>query len=809
MGRHKFTSALPAVALFLLGLTINSFHWLTLPLRPGFDGSSHGLYAHDLLNENLFSFYVYHQFGPHPLIIYLQAIAFAIFGLSAAAMESTTIVAGALAVPAIYWASIWLFEDNGTTFSRRAGLITAMGFALSSFIAAHSRIGTEPVLMLAVELMAVALLWRGFQRGRWTDFVLAGLLVGVSQYVYIVARFFPLALAVATLGAVLANRRLLAHWRRLLCAAASAALVALPQWTLFLVHPFTFTARVSNPVGPSGGQFILELPDPAAVFAAKLSNLLTLMAWHWDTWVNSQFSKSLLTPVLIAGLIVGVAVALIQRRDRFVFAILLMGMMLLPDLLTYEKGDTSAIDSNRILPAIPFIFILAGLGLAKTWQAIEGGRRIPTWAGYLIPALVLISGLLRQWDYATHARLQNLVSDSQTARLSKIAEYIGSHLDKPILLPANRFRKPPLAFSLSEHFGNRHGGWPETLQHGDEVVAVLTNPNRPMGGGFSDEWVLLSDRTVYFLPPLQDSIELLYGEEEAITVGNGVVVATAFPARWQGVPLPFIPLYARFENHLSFVGYKHSDFSPGSTLALTLFWQSELEVKRDVEIFVQLYDPARQVVLVNRQVWPLDGVFRVRAWHPGETMPMSFRFSIPEDLVPGSYHLNVGVLDLVARTRVPLLTGGDSLRVKSFKVPLPADNRVPENEVEVRFGDTIALDGYTFVSDSAGLKMALFWHALDTPQFDYKVFVHIVDSDDRIVAQLDAQPLDGSYPTSIWSPGEVIVDEHIVSPIPQGEYRVYIGWYRHLEDGWERLPIVSEGVSTAADRFLLGTITLS
>ncbi len=38
------------------------------------------------------------------------------------------------------------------------------------------------------------------------DFVLAGLLIGVSQYVYEhFARFFPLALAVAFAGAVLAE----------------------------------------------------------------------------------------------------------------------------------------------------------------------------------------------------------------------------------------------------------------------------------------------------------------------------------------------------------------------------------------------------------------------------------------------------------------------------------------------------------------------------------------------------------------------------------------------------------------------------
>lgn len=70
MGKYRTPGALLATSLFLVSLTTNSMHWLTVPLRPGGDASNLGLYAHDLLQEKVFPFYVYHQFGPHPLIIY-------------------------------------------------------------------------------------------------------------------------------------------------------------------------------------------------------------------------------------------------------------------------------------------------------------------------------------------------------------------------------------------------------------------------------------------------------------------------------------------------------------------------------------------------------------------------------------------------------------------------------------------------------------------------------------------------------------------------------------------------------------------
>ena len=264
---RKYYGALLTAALLLVSLATNSLHGLTDPPGIDSDAAKLGLYAHDLLQEKLFPFYVYHQYAPHPLIIYVQSLVFAVLGYSVTTLSGVTIVGGALATPAIYWASRWIFEDQGAAFARKAGLIAALGLALSTSFNSISRWGNEVPLMPFVELMTVAYLWRGFRRGRWIDFVLAGLFVGISQYVYIVARFFPVALAVASVGAILANPKLLARWRGLILAATSAALVALPQWILFVTHPYTFIARTSNPVGTGGGNLFLncQIPFPSSL----------------------------------------------------------------------------------------------------------------------------------------------------------------------------------------------------------------------------------------------------------------------------------------------------------------------------------------------------------------------------------------------------------------------------------------------------------------------------------------------------------------------------------------------------------------
>ena len=797
-------------ALFLVSLAFYLLQWLVLPPAIGRDAAELGLNAFDFLQENIFPFYVYHQFAPNPLIIYLQSLAVAIFGYSIASLQVVTIVAGALATPAIYCASRWFFEDQGSVLARRAGVIAALGLALSSFFASQSRRGDEPILLPVVAAVAVAFLWRGFRRGHKLDFVLAGIFVGISQYTYIVARFFPMALVVASAGAVLANRRLLAHWRGLIWAAASSALVALPQWILFITFPYTFVARVTvHHARPPGGSWIFDLPDPVPVFAAKLSNQLLTLCCYSDVRANLLTEKSLLTPILVVGLMVGVVVVIMQRRDGQIFASLMMVLMFLPDLLTYEDmADFAAIDHSRLVGGIPFIFVIAGLGTATIWAWIENIRRLPSWLGNLVLALVLLSALLRQWDFATQVRPQRLAEHGSSSITTQVVEYIGNHLDRPLLLPTSQYVPPQVAFLLAEYFPYRKAGLEDTLKQGEIVTAVVVDPERSMENGFPEEWVLLRDKTVYFLPPMPENIEPLHGEETAIVGSEGVMVAKAFVARWRGEFPTYTPLDAPFANHLNLVGYQNSDLEAGSPLKLTLYWQPAQRVKRDVELFVQLYDRNQDKIVVNDHNWPLFGAFRIRAWHPEEIMPLSYSLPIPDDLPPGPYQLNAGVFDIIAHKRIPLVTGRDTHLVKTFKIPLPKDDRAPEIPSDINFGNIIELSGYSLTPISGGLKLTFFWRALEAPEIDYTSFVHIVDSNDKIVAQADLEPLHGRYPTSIWSPEEVIVDERILSSIPDGEYRIYIGWYRHLEDGWKRLSIVSQGTSPATDRVLLDTITL-
>ncbi len=95
-------------------------------------------------------------------------------------------------------------------------------------------------------------------------------------------------------------------------------------------------------------------------------------------------------------------------------------------------------------------------------------------------------------------------------------------------------------------------------------------------------------------------------------------------------------------------------------------------------------------------------------------------------------------------------------------------------------------------------NLKLIWQTNAIPPTDYTVFVHLLDPDDNLIAQADSPPANGAYPTSLWDPGEIIVDEHAIGDLPPGHYTLQVGLYQP-ETG-ERLPV--NGVPEGAVRLM-------
>jgi hypothetical protein len=97
------------------------------------------------------------------------------------------------------------------------------------------------------------------------------------------------------------------------------------------------------------------------------------------------------------------------------------------------------------------------------------------------------------------------------------------------------------------------------------------------------------------------------------------------------------------------------------------------------------------------------------------------------------------------------------------------------------------------------LDVELQWQTLSPMLQDYTIFLQVLDKADNIVGQVDSWPLQGTYPTSSWEPGEIVDDAFRIqldSELSPGPYKLHLGWYL-LED-LRRLPLLNE-VGQATD----------
>ena len=111
----------------------------------------------------------------------------------------------------------------------------------------------------------------------------------------------------------------------------------------------------------------------------------------------------------------------------------------------------------------------------------------------------------------------------------------------------------------------------------------------------------------------------------------------------------------------------------------------------------------------------------------------------------------------------------------------------------------ISLVGYTAESPQDNhLPLTLYWQAAETPAISYKVFVHLVDENNQVVAQSDTIPQNWTYPTTSWDAGEIVRDPLLldVSAVPAGRYTIRVGLYD--KDTGARL-LLQDGSADTAD----------
>ncbi|MCJ7737355.1 MAG: hypothetical protein MUQ10_08600, partial [Anaerolineae bacterium] len=224
-------------------------------------------------------------------------------------------------------------------------------------------------------------------------------------------------------------------------------------------------------------------------------------------------------------------------------------------------------------------------------------------------------------------------------------------------------------------------------------------------------------------------------------------------------------------------------------IEIVLIWSIEQPVAVNYGISLRLLDAAEQVVSV-KDTQPGYGFLPTSLWRPGELIADRYSLELPDEVsTENGYHLVVILYDVSSGEAIGQARLGD------FALPLESTARIErpprifdlppiENTIDVGFADLVTLRGYNLAQTDISLRLTLLWQSLSDMDEDYTVFVHLFAPENEfILAQSDAMPQAGAYPTSWWAPGEVVSETIDLSleDVPPGSYRLAVGLYdRHL-----------------------------
>jgi hypothetical protein len=330
----------------------------------------------------------------------------------------------------------------------------------------------------------------------------------------------------------------------------------------------------------------------------------------------------------------------------------------------------------------------------------------------------------------------------------------------------------------------------------------------------------MPDGTIVYLPWTENiEIDHLHaGLKSSLTLTDpyGALAATVVETK-EPLELPMLVAHkvdVNFSDRIKLIGWNGPRDITARSFHVLYFQRGELAVS--VQMIKQLWNLDAERVTPGSQMLLGGFIFAPEDWQPDDIYPVGIYLAAAEGADPGVYQLIVSMIQAEGQHRLSVVApdgrpGDDFAIVAKFKVPLPPPDISGMQPVQANFGEQIELIGYRFL-DSSGMpvtrpqpgkpiNLTLFWRALQQPEDDFTVLVHVEDQGHQIVAQADAQPQNGIYPTSVWDVDEIVTSTHVLVLPDKPPYTILVGLYR-----WptlERLVLYELGVPIQTDRYVI------
>jgi len=816
------------LSLLLLAAWFRVWRFADLPPGLWYDEAYNGMDSLAMLETGSPQLFFNGNSGREPLFLYLQSLSLKLLGPAPYALRLVSGVVGLLTIALMYRWLLNFFSQEPDRYW--LALIGAAGLTFSLWHVSMSRTGYRAVLVPLFVLLISDLFWQAWQKRSWLYFSGAGLALGLSQYTYTSTRLLPLIFVIFAATWFLFARqtsisnRVVAgssfEWfalpaRRLqtgsdlqvlalglLSIALVSLLVFLPLGLFFLQNPTFFFGRTVH-VSILNQMAQVEISPATFLLNHLIETLQVFVDGSGDpNWRHTVVDRANFDGLTRVGFWLGLIVALVCiRRPRYLWLLVSLLVLWLPAFL-------SDINTLRLAGFMVPYYALMAIGLVTLVR--QAGRFLPgapLWPRLALFGLVLlVSGGMTGYNYFVRWANEPEVYLAFRGQLVDLTHHLlEKSKNNDILLPFQTYTHPTTRFLLHSQFKEINRA-PAPLPNRPALLVIVRDMVDPPSKVTAHTYVWLTRDTAgqglaYLLPPSQlVDLAALDPAGEAVPFHNprtGRRFAELIPLKITTALAGLMdqPAIAQvnynWDQQLVLAGYevRPDRLLPGQSPLLTLYWQSLVWQPFNYTIFVQLVD-GRGTPLGQ---WT-DGFFSDQhRWRIGHMIPTQHRLWLGPDVPPGPYLVRMGLFDFKTGQRAPINTAGgesigDQIILGLFYVSEgERDPRQPQHLLTSTLGhlegDQIQLLGYSlpgFPANQETLRVRLYWQAGQRLRQNYTIFVQLLDAQDQLVTSWDAQPLAGQYPTSLWQPGEIVVDEFTLplsGELPPGNYRLVTGMY--------------------------------
>lgn len=768
------------------------------------------------------SYPLYEDTGrPEPLWRLLYAFSTGLLGAEVWLNRLTYFFVGVVTLALAHWAARQSLHDAPPLVAHLAAVVALLTLAFALGHITLSRSYYRAMLQLPPMFITLGFLARGLRSYQRRDFIYAGIALGAVVYTYTAGYVVPLALAPLAVSLLLFRRRLWRKWLPALALTGLAALLVMSPMLVRLVqNPAAILARADD---------VSRMDSSIPLDGRLVERVLGQILVRGDENPQYNVAQAPMMPAHLAGLFwLGLAGLLIRLRQPT--SALILAWLVLTPLPAILGGELPhGIRSVGLFAVLP---LMAGTGVASVLVLLRPvvALRYSVLAGALLVLLGLgfapgtahtykdywrNPGNWQQWNVHNLTLTHNEWFFRTDRRA--LAEWMKAQ-EGPLLMPLAEFDSRITQAWLFSRYPGIHSAAPGEVTIPQGALVVLPYDLRTADFLISPQFVLLDGDTMTILPPFDTATPAAWAAEEGMLIPNESssipVVGRAFPlaATPQFMPRHSSAPYV-LDGALQITGWYGQPTLTGEAgrywMALDALPLRPLGHDYTVYVQVQTQDYERLGGIDRRSLRWLYPAFQ---WAVGHSVVDTYSFDLPA-LPMGAYRLVVGMYPNFGEQVAISLEGetiGTQATIAWLKVPPDEALTLPDERLSAPpvIAGSITLESVGVVQEGAVYEVLLTWQSqIERPDFDATIFVHVVDENGEIIAQEDARPLEGRYPTFIWSAGEVVRTSHrlMLPGISPDELWLRLGMYSFTPDP-QNLPILWDGAPQPHNAVIPGAL---